>query len=92
MHQNAELFQPSKALYSVILGAFRMEGTTLGDWARREGLSSQELRQALLGVSATKEAGQLIERAVAAAGRDNVERGYKEVLTKNLAAFARSAA
>lgn len=85
-------FQPGAILHEVIVGAFRSRGTTFEGWAKENGLTPMNARNATFGQSRGEVGRANLERIINAAGRDFVRDAYRRRLVEHLAAIGKDAA
>lgn len=76
MAETEREFQPGHMLHAVIVGAFRAQGTTFGDWCVANGVHQSSARNSTYGQSSGPTGQALLERIVDAAGRDTVRTLY----------------
>lgn len=74
------------------LGAFKARGLHLDACCLENGLHPALVRNATYGQSGGKRGREILDKAVAAAGRENVERAYVDRLTAHLSQIAKGGA
>lgn len=85
-------FQPGAILHEVIVGAFRARGLIFDAWARENGLTPSNARNATFGQSRGEAGQRNLEMIIDAAGRDFVRDAYRRRLTEHFEQFQKGAA
>lgn len=91
MPSNKVDFQPGSILADVLVGAFRVSGTTFDQWCHANGVTQGNARNAAFGMSRSPQARIIVKAMIEAAGRDFVRDAYLRRLREHLAQFGEAA-
>jgi hypothetical protein len=78
MARDTEKYQPGRMLYGVLIGAFRMKGTTFQAWCKERGVGTTTARAAAYGLSRAPASQKILDEMIDFAGRDTVLAAYRD--------------